>query len=29
VIFINCGATVDVVETLQPEECVKFYICDR
>ncbi|XP_063448909.1 cell division control protein 45 homolog [Mytilus trossulus] len=28
VIFINCGASVDVVETLQPEESVRFYICD-
>jgi len=29
VIMINCGGVIDVVETLQPEDCVKFYICDR
>ncbi|XP_033747411.1 cell division control protein 45 homolog isoform X3 [Pecten maximus] len=28
VLMINCGGTIDVVETLQPEECVRFYICD-
>ena len=28
VIMINCGASIDVVETLQPEDGVKFYICD-
>lgn len=28
VIMINCGANIDVVEELQPEEHIKFYICD-
>ncbi|GFO29670.1 cell division control protein 45 homolog, partial [Plakobranchus ocellatus] len=28
VVLINCGATVDIVELLQPEEVVRFYICD-
>ncbi|BFZ04616.1 hypothetical protein BsWGS_07655 [Bradybaena similaris] len=28
VVLINCGATVDVVEMLQPEDHVRFYICD-
>ncbi len=29
VVFINCGATVDLVELLQPPENMVFYICDR
>lgn len=29
VVLINCGATIDVVEMLQPEDNVRFYICDR
>ena len=29
VVLINCGANFDIIETLQPEEYVKFYICDR
>ncbi|ESO91700.1 hypothetical protein LOTGIDRAFT_206668 [Lottia gigantea] len=28
VVLINCGGGVDLVELLQPEEPVKFYICD-
>ena len=28
-VMVNCGATIDVVELLQPEETVCFYICDR
>lgn len=28
VLMINCGASLDVVDVLQPEECVRFYICD-
>ncbi|XP_035826771.1 cell division control protein 45 homolog isoform X2 [Aplysia californica] len=28
VILINCGASVDIVELLQPEDNVRFYICD-
>ncbi|RUS81435.1 hypothetical protein EGW08_010819 [Elysia chlorotica] len=28
VVLINCGAMVDIVELLQPEEHVRFYICD-
>ncbi|KAL8566410.1 hypothetical protein ACOMHN_011988 [Nucella lapillus] len=28
VVMINCGASIDVVELLQPEEGVCFYICD-
>lgn len=28
VIMINCGASVDVVDTLQPQPHTKFYICD-
>ncbi|KAL5017064.1 hypothetical protein ScPMuIL_006653 [Solemya velum] len=28
VLMINCGANLDVVETLQPEDHVIFYICD-
>ncbi|XP_059141300.1 cell division control protein 45 homolog [Physella acuta] len=28
VVLINCGASVDVVELLQPEDHVRFYICD-
>lgn len=28
VLMINCGASIDVVDVLQPEECVRFYICD-
>ncbi|KAK7088800.1 hypothetical protein V1264_022672 [Littorina saxatilis] len=28
VVMINCGATIDVVELLQPDETVTFYICD-
>ena len=29
VVLINCGANFDIIEALQPEEFVKFYICDR
>ena len=29
VVMLNCGANIDVIEFLQPEEYVKFYICDR
>ncbi|KAH3883747.1 hypothetical protein DPMN_007714 [Dreissena polymorpha] len=28
VVMINCGANLDVIELLQPEEYIKFYICD-
>jgi len=28
VVLINCGATVDIVEMLQPDDGVRFYICD-
>ncbi|XP_076453006.1 cell division control protein 45 homolog [Babylonia areolata] len=28
VVMINCGASIDVVELLQPEDGVCFYICD-
>lgn len=28
VILINCGACVDLVELLEPEENVTFYVCD-
>lgn len=28
VVLVNCGATIDIVETLQPDEDVVFYICD-
>ncbi|KAI8749259.1 cell division control protein 45 isoform X1 [Biomphalaria glabrata] len=28
VVLINCGATVDIVDLLQPEDHVRFYICD-
>lgn len=27
-VLINCGATVDLLETLQPEEDLVFFICD-
>lgn len=29
VVMINCGATIDVVEVLQPDDNICFYICDR
>ncbi|XP_050411374.1 cell division control protein 45 homolog [Patella vulgata] len=28
VVLINCGASLDIIEVLQPEEYIKFYICD-
>nr|BAH83666.1 cell division cycle 45 [Patiria pectinifera] len=28
VVMINCGATLDILETLQPEENVTFFVCD-
>lgn len=28
VILINCGACVDLVELLEPDEDVTFYVCD-
>lgn len=28
VVLINCGAAFDIVEILQPEDHVRFYICD-
>ncbi|PVD33123.1 hypothetical protein C0Q70_08572 [Pomacea canaliculata] len=28
VVMINCGATIDVVEVLQPDDNICFYICD-
>ncbi|WAR03472.1 CDC45-like protein [Mya arenaria] len=28
VVMINCGSNIDIIETLQPEEYIKFYICD-
>lgn len=28
VVLINCGVCVDVVEVLQPDESVVFYVCD-
>ncbi|XP_002736001.2 cell division control protein 45 homolog [Saccoglossus kowalevskii] len=28
VVLINCGANIDILDTLQPEENVQFYICD-
>lgn len=28
VVLVNCGACIDVVEVLQPDEAVVFYVCD-
>jgi cell division control protein 45 len=27
-LFVNCGGTVDIVDLLQPEDDIIFYICD-
>ena len=29
IILINCGASINVVELLQPRDCVVVFICDR
>ena len=28
-ILVNCGATDDIIEMLQPEDNITFFVCDR